>query len=434
MVLVRPLRAVRYGTDLREVLPSLISPPGEGPGVPEDGVGGIHPYSVVQLIRGRRGPLADPADPPFTHASRLLQRWKEMGVLGRDPRPGFYFYEQVWDAEEGPLTRKGVVALVRLQPLDGEAAVLPHERTLSSPRPDLLHHLEVCHTHLSLLMGLVDDGEGKFASLLERKDEVELLAQVKDGDGMVNRLGIAVSQGFLKEMEESLASLKVVVADGHHRYEAALQYRQKIRSGAGIRKHHDHPCDYVPMLLVPGSDPGLRILPTHRVFRGLPWEKIQDLPQRLEAWFRLSPLMNLAEAVEYLAPHQPGPRFVMCLPGQRWGVCLEASGGGEERRQAMPQALREVEVAVLRELVFRGLMDIGPEEFPSSRHLSYVTEAGEADFLVTGGTHQVAFLVRPARPEQVAEVALAGEVMPPKSTHFHPKPVKGLLFHSLLSF
>ncbi|MCK6530238.1 DUF1015 domain-containing protein [Myxococcota bacterium] len=434
MAVFRPLRALRYCSDLKGELPFLISPPGEGPHPPDEGLEGVHPLAALQLTRGRYGPEAREDEPPFTHAARLLHAWKQEGILGRDPRPGFYLYEQVWDPGTGPVTRRGLVGLLRLEDFAPGGSVHPHERTLAHAREDLVQHLSATQAHLSLVMGLVADARGEVAALLGRGAEASPLVEVRDGDGILNRLSVACSNAYVESVVRAMAEEHVVLADGHHRYEVALAYRDQVRARPEVRRHQELPSDYVMALIVPDGDPGLVILPTHRVFRRLPEEKVSALHRGLDESFERVPLTDVAEATRFLHPGEPGERFVLVLPDRLEGAVLREGSPAARAVKGLPAPLRDVEVAVLRDVVFRGIMGIGPEDFPPEQHVSYVNDARTAVALVQDAGQQIGFLVRAARPEQVTAVALAGEVMPPKSTNFFPKPVKGLLINSLRSF
>lgn len=432
MPTLRPFRALRYGHDLRPILDRLVSPAVVGATLGQSSP--VHPYNVRHLVRGDEGPRADQSEPPFTHAARLLARWKEDGDVVRDPRPAFYVYEQ----RAGDLVRRGVVCLVRIE-RDGVPGLLPHESSRAGSVEALRQQLATVRCQLSLVMAVVPDREGALAAYLAGHPGAEYV-EVTDGDGVMNRIWVDEDPVRHLALAAALRDEHAVIADGHHRVDAARQHRAALGGDEGTR---ERPSDYVMTLLVPAAEPGLRSRPTHRVCERLGDEARAVLDQ-LGGSFILTPLQRGDEA-SFLDGLE-GLRFVLVQRGRVVGLTVR-----EERPlvaaslHALPLALRSVEPAVLASLVLdpmraaEGQAGPGPDGdaggAPSGSTFSHNrTSVEEVAGSAFRGEVDAAFLLRGVPPSLVVAVAEAGLLMPPKSTNFQPKPIKGLLMNPLVSF
>lgn len=432
--MIRPLRALHYGSDFHQLLGDLISPARVGE--PEDRreVGDVHEFNIRHLVRGDFGPLASDDEPSFSHASRLLQRWKEKGVIVRDPRPALYVYEQAWDG----ISRRGLVSLVRLDDVEGET-VRPHEETLGGSTGALLAQLKATTTQLSMTMAMVQDQSGALAEFLSRFDSDYPGLETLDGKDMTNRVWRDENPARHIELTEAMRDEVAILADGHHRHQAAVQYRQWRRSTPPLPgRRREHPCDYLMMMLVPESSPGLLCQPTHRVCERLN-SKARRLVDGFGQLFEIREVDSDDELFDFLAK-TAGHRFGMIRPGQRYTMLLKE--GAQEHLVNLPKGVRKVDAAILDALVLGpmnealgsasdSMADAGASGSPWAHNRS---SGEEVTAQVLGGKADLAILMRAPSPSQVMNVAIQGELMPAKSTNFHPKPVKGLLMNSLHSF
>jgi len=430
--IVRPFRALRFGRDQLPHLDELISPAVRGE--PEDRtvVGDVHPLNIRHLVRGDDGPLARADEPPFTHAARLLQEWKEDGVMVRDPRPGIYIYEQAL----GETVRRGIVCLVRLN--DGK--LMPHEVSRGGSTKTLSAQLAATRCQLSLVMAVVPDREGLLNSYLASQPGQPCF-QVVDGKGVRNRVWLDEDPAHHLRLAEGLRDEPAIIADGHHRVEAALDHqRHRAESSPS---HRESPWDYVMTLIIPASDPGLVCLPRHRICQTLGSTGVQFLAGLGES-FEITELGSPESAEEFLSVAGP-PRFTLVQKGAVKGLVLR-QGADAPDLSSLPEPLRDVDAAVLGELVLDPLIaaqlgdawtangeDTGgaPSGSAFSHNKASADEIAQRAF---DGEIDVAFLLRPTPPGQVVAVAESGGLMPPKSTNFQPKPIKGLLHNSLVSF
>jgi uncharacterized protein (DUF1015 family) len=364
MAHLKPFRALRYDVETAGPLDRLVAPPHDviGEAVKERLLA-ASPYNAVRLVR--------PDD--VGEAARLLEAWRDQGVLVREGRPAVWLLEEEFSAPDGSRrTRRGIVARVRLEPYD-RGVILPHERTFSRSKSRRLPLLRATRTKFSPVLFLHGGDTPRPSGPPDIEAEL---------DGVRSRLWSIQDSA---EIERVLGLVRgpLLIADGHHRYETALRFHQEDRSEETA---------YVLGALVGRNDPGLVILPTHRVAAGAPAE--------LDGHLRRTDLGGSSEALERLAglSRDHGAFVVVRRNG---AALLEAHGPA-------------LDTAVVDALPLEGV--------------SYTASADVAERAVASGEAAAAFLVRPPTMEQVEEFARSGERMPPKSTYFFPKLASGLLF------
>jgi uncharacterized protein (DUF1015 family) len=361
MALVKPFRALRYSAETAGPLDDLVSPPYDVISPPvHERLLAASPYNAVRLIR--------PDDP--VEAARLLAQWQLEGILIREEEPAVWLLKEDFVGPDGVArTRRGLVARAALEPYE-RGVVLPHERSFPKPRRGRLRLLEATRTKLSPIL-LLHDGPAP-AEAPARGPDLEATL-----DGVTSRLW-RIDPRAVGSIEAPL-----MIADGHHRYEAALAFHEE--EGSEETTH-------VLAALVSTSDPGLTIFPTHRVTAGPPPD--------LDGSFRLTPAAGAADALAMLEK----------LPRDRAAFALLRADGAFVAESDAP-----------------GLDTAVVDRFPLER-VHFTPSADEAERAVITGEAGAAFLVRPPTVEQVEEAARAGERMPEKSTYFYPKLVGGLLF------
>jgi uncharacterized protein (DUF1015 family) len=372
MPLVKPFRALRYDVGVAGLLDTLVAPPYDviAPGDLERFVQG-NPYNVVRLIR--------PHEPAL--AAERFRSWQREGVLARDERPAVWRLEEEYVGPDGvPRVRHGLVARVRVDPA-GEGVVLPHERTFSAPVEARLRLLRAVGAKLSPIF-LLHAGEPPTPT----GGEPELVASL---DGVTSRLWRIDDEDAASAHMAAIRG-PLVIADGHHRYEAALRHHEEEGSAETA---------YVLAVLVSCRDDGLTIFPTHRVVSGAPPE--------LNGNFRLTPMRGGAsEALERLATAaRDRPAFVLLTAGE----ALLA-----ESPEPPAEPLERLDVSAVDRLPLEGV--------------SFTPSATEAEHAVATGRARAAFLVRAPTVEDVQQIARAGKTMPEKSTYFFPKLASGLVF------
>ena len=430
MATIRPFRALRYGPDTDPVLEQLISPPGAGRVYPRTGLAGLHPYSILRIVRGRFDPENTPDQAPYSGTQRLLRTWKQQGILIRDPEPAIYLFAQEFTFDGAVQTRRGLVALVHLEPL-GKRNIFPHERTVRGPKPDILDQLRALEANLSLTLGLVDDPGGELRTLLRDPTAPQMLADVVDGQNVRCRLASVTDPGYVEAVTRFLAGSPVVIADGHHRYESALTYQREIRRLTSPRGAH--PADYVMMLLVPTEDADRSVLPAHRVLRALPEGWRQRLDEQLGRYFKVTPFGDLEDLRGFMARGKL-PRYGLVLGDTQLGLTLRRSKRVEGVLADEPSVWRPLEISAVRAVLLRQVLNVVPDQYATKDTALFPTRTRDVAEAVRRDGYQLGILMRPTPANLVTSIAHSGQVMPPKSTHFFPKPAKGLVMRSLKGF
>jgi uncharacterized protein (DUF1015 family) len=393
VAVVRPFRAVRYDParvgDLRDVIAppyDVISP------TEQAALYDRSPYNVVRLILARETPRAEAA-------ARALGQWMAAGALRRDDAPALYLYRQTFRAPAGQVrTREGVLCRLQLETF-ASGVVRPHERTFPGPKADRLALLRATGAYLSPIFGLY---AGAGASLRDRFVAVSAtppLEEVVEPGDAVHRVWRITDAATIEHVRASLAPESILIADGHHRYETALAYRDE-----GGPNH-------VLAYLADMHDPGLLILPTHRLVRGPLAMDAAALEVRLGEEFEVVPLAAAA-------PRADG-EIDCILPDRR--LRLRARPAARARLEGLAPALRALDVALFQRAILEPILRL------DTRALAFTHDDAEAIAAVPREA-AAAFLVNPPSIDAVRAVCLAGEVMPEKSTYFYPKLADGLVF------
>jgi uncharacterized protein (DUF1015 family) len=413
---VSPLQAVHY--DLGKVtLAEVVAPPYD---VIDDAqraeLAARSPYNVVQLDLPRDPNGGD----PYEHAAELLREWTGEGVLVGDSDPTMWALEQDYSAPDGSrLTRRGFLARVRLAPY-GEG-VRPHERTQPGPKEDRLRLTRATRYNLSPVFALYP---GDAWRQLESALASDPWGEVTDVDGTTHRTWRIGDPAIHAAIATELARGELLIADGHHRYDTSLVYQQEVGPGG--------PADYVLMALVSLEDPGLTVFPTHRLIAGL-----ADDPARQE---KLGTGLRQLFEVEEVPTDRLDPAgiegvgvfgYVDSHFKRAYRLRLASNPALDQALAGRSEAYRTLDTAILEELVLKGILGMTTENIAAKRGIGYTPNIDEALAKLDAGEYQAAFLLRPTPVEQVREIAVAGETMPPKSTYFFPKMLTGIVFNPL---
>ncbi|SPF42300.1 conserved hypothetical protein [Candidatus Sulfopaludibacter sp. SbA4] len=374
----------------------------------------LSPYNLVRVILGERAPSDSASDNPYTRAASHLHSWIASGILAREREPGIFpcFQEFAVPDTGERLVRKGFIALGAVE--DYSAGVVHrHEQTLAGPKKDRLELLRHTHAHFGQLFMLYPDPEGCIDALLDRAAAGPPLAQVTDEYGAVHRLWkIAASAGIPDLMRDK----KLLIADGHHRYETALAFRGENPGLPGS--------DRVMMTFVNMHSPGLKILATHRLVSGisasgLPTEGFPgDFLRKAAFDFQVDEIDSL-------------DRLQRSWDESANRTVIGAAIGDRLFRMEERNARDELDVRILHDRILGGVLGIGEEAVRNERHLRYIRGLDAARDAARQGSAQIAFLLKPVSVERVAATSFAGGVMPQKSTDFYPKLLSGLTIYKL---
>ncbi len=393
------------------------------------------PYNLVRIILGKPQPGDNEQQSVYTRAAGYEEKWIADGALAADAEPSIYLYTQAFrvpgDSTGATLERHGFIALGQVEDYD-QQVVFRHEQTLSKPKADRLNLLRATQTHFGQIFMLYTDPAAEIENTLGlATTNVPPTAEVRDEYDVLHRMWKIWEPEVVHKVQRMMADKKLIIADGHHRYETALNYRNERRKLAG--GDLDGPYDRVMMTFVNMDAPGLVILPTHRVVFGLDNFSIFEMVAKLQANFEVEDVGVLTDVEAALARlRDAGKEGTALLAATAHGGFLlrarqEIQWNGAAGLSTKQRAL---DVVKLHKLVLEGALGLSEEDIRDQKHLKYVRDAGEAIEQVGQGAN-VAFLMNPVRMEQVRDVAFGGEVLPQKSTDFYPKLLSGLVAYSL---
>ncbi len=430
---IAPFQGLRYAVSGR-ALSARLAPPYDVIGAAErDRLAARDPLGIVHVILDREQPGDHDGSDRYSRASERLRDWTLSGVLRRDPRPALYGLEQSFVGPDGrEKTRRGVMAAVRLHDLR-EGVIRAHEGTIPSSVDERLTLLRNVRTDLSPVFGLHDDPRGEVAAALAGSFGRDPVAQASTDDGTGQRLWRIEEPSVIAAVQRVLADRQVLIADGHHRYAAAIAYRDELdRVKPGLPADGGH--RYTLMCLLAKSDPGLILYPSHRLLRSLGGLTPADLVRRLTPIFEVRDVeedvrrpTGRAWAFAKLSEHLgKSSAFLLVTAADKKVRLLTLRDGADLSGLPLPtnETLRALDAAVLHGVVLEGLLGV-----PAGARdaLAFVRDAGDAINRTLGGEYEAAFLLNPTPMWQVQAVADAGLAMPQKSTWFHPKLPSGLV-------
>ena len=435
MVDVQPLQGIRYDVQRVSNLAEIITPPYDVISEAEQArYYQRSPYNSIRLELGRDEAQDTILNNRYTRAATMLAEWRLEGILREDATPRYYCYQQVFTHEGQLYTRTSLLARVRLEPWDARV-VLPHEHTLAKPKSDRLKLMQSCATNFSPVMSLYEDPQGRMRKLLGAY-AANAEIQVTDEAQEEHRLQPVTDVEQIARIQDFFKERHLYIADGHHRYETALTYREEVRA---MRKHlrDDDAANFVLMALIDIDDPGLLVLPTHRLISHLEPDALDALSsQQLGRFFTVremamgdyppeAPLHMLAQAGD------AAPSFVLCTAEQSWLVSLNEQGKARMEQSGHSAAWNELDVAVAHTLVLEALLGLSAADLTAGTHVSFTRDARQALQAVQQKEAQVALLLNPTRVRQICDVARADDRMPQKSTYFYPKLITGLVMNPL---
>lgn len=390
-----------------------------------------HPCNVVRLILNRIESTDDEANNRYTRAGRFFKSWKDEGVLFQEADPAIYVYHQEFEILGQTFVRRGFMARVRLQRF-GEGMIFPHEQTLSKPKVDRLMLTAVCKANLSQVFGLYPDTACEVQQALDAAvaDKTPLVAV--DHLGVTHRMWPVTNVSVIAAVSGMMGPKPVFIADGHHRYETACDYRDQVYDSGFLSP--EHPANYGLMHFVAMDDPGLAVLPTHRLLRGVPELTAEELAQRLGDFFTTRQAGRGADAANEVwedietTDRQDAMAFYT-RKDSRWTILQLTLAGREKMDEVAADrdpTWRQLGVSILHRLVIESLVAPGADVQPKYVHL--VEEVVEG---LKSGEFPLAALVMPASVSHIRQVSMAGERMPAKSTYFYPKLLSGLVINPL---
>ena len=445
MAEIKPFKGITYNKEKISDLKDVTTPPYDV--ISKEDQKGFYSkseYNVIRLILGEEKESDDQENNKYTRAASFLKEWLSSGVLKKAENDSIYLYRQDYDLPDGTQnTRTGFVALTKIEDFSS-GKVFPHEKTLSGPRSDRLKLMESCHCNLSQIFSLYSDKELAInrlfiAKLSGRRPDME----VTDKENTTHRIFKIDDPETISRVANIMEGKSLFIADGHHRYETALNFRNIMRSRQEIQK--DSPYNYVMMYLSNMDDEGMTIFPTHRVLFNFQDKQIDSLKTKMSEYFNVIEFPfneeNEREVRKefYERLRSEGEKthaFGMYRAGDDSYTLLVVDDKTKIEavfNEDMAESLKDLDVTVLHSAVIGHILGISVKAQEDQENQKYIKGSDKAIQLVKDGEFQVAFLMNPTKIEQVQAVATSGNKMPQKSTYFYPKVLTGLVINQLNS-
>ena len=369
-----------------------------------------HPNNIVRIVYGKADSGDSSTNNVYTRASARLKEWREGGVLQQIAQPAFFVYYQRFTVPGTKETRvrKGFVGLGQLEEYSNRV-VFPHERTLTGPKKDRLELLRHTRTQFEQIFMLYEDPARRIDGIMDKVSVKKPDIQLKDEYGVEHTIWTVEDRENIESMQSAMADKKLIIADGHHRYETALAYRDEMRGETGS--------DRIPMTFFNMDSPGLTVLPTHRVLANVSGFDARVLFERAAEFFDTSA--------------GPGVTIEVFTDGRLSQLHLKPSVNLAALMPDLSEKQRTLDVVVLHRLLIEKCLGITEEAVKKESHITYVRERDAAIEAVREGKAQVAFLLNPTRLDQIRDIAYEGNVLPQKSTDFYPKVLSGLTMYAM---
>ena len=393
------------------------------------------PHNLVRILLGRREAGDDAENNVYSRAAAYFRDWRQKGILRQDSLPSLYVYSQCFrlPGSSTELERRGFIALGRIEDYCA-GVVYRHEQTLAKPKADRLDLLRATRAHFGQLFMLYEDS-GQIESLLAIPTDPAI--SVKDEYDVLHRVWPVSDPQVIHSVQTAMSDKKLIIADGHHRYETALTYRNERRAAdSSAMERGMAPYDFVMMTLVNMNSPALLILPTHRVVYGLASFSEETFRNATQPFFEveaIDPSVDAPRATAILRESGRAGTSILAVTTNRAFLLHHPNPNSTAHFAGLSIRQQALDVVQLHKCLLEKVLNLSQESIRNQQNLSYVRDASEALSQVRGPSARanVAFLMNPCRMSQVRDIAFAGEVMPQKSTDFYPKLLSGLTIYAL---
>ena len=444
MAQIVPFRGMYFDPDKVGDLSKVVTPPYDVIRPDErEAFAALHPHNMVHLILPEALPGDSPLENRYTRAAALFRQWQGQGVFRRDGRSAYYYWETRFEHDGRTYTRRGLAALVRLEPFS-RGIILPHEQTFSKIKEDRLELFKSCQAYFSPIYSLFPDPENQILAELAKGAPAEPLLSFTDVEGREQRVYPVTDPQTQAAVYKALKPRQLFIADGHHRYETAIAFQKWMKERYPLTSPRA-PFNYMLMYLANLYDPELVILMAHRLLRGPRLKHVDEgrVLTRLDWYFDITLLTPPAgqDAAAYARFIQdelaqtPEEDTVFIMVGfglKAWRLRLKEGVRQKVLAREMHPALANLDVAVLNYLVFDKGLGLDAKAMDDQETCKYSSKVEEVIKLLAAKEVNLAFILNPTKIEQVRQVAESGLIMPRKSTYFYPKVMTGLLLNPIL--
>ncbi len=429
---IQAFRAIRYNLGHVGRLSDVVAPPYDiiSPDMQNE-LYRKHPCNCVRLILNRKEPGDDEADNCYIRARDFLKNWQQEGVLFTEADPALYVYHQQFTFAGMEYNRRGFMGRLRLSRF-GRGKVFPHEETHPAAKQDRLMLMTTCKANMSPVFGLYPDEKCEAQTLLDDAIAGQTPLEATDQLGVVNRMWPVTDPNVIATVGAVMGPKPIFIADGHHRYETACNYRDHVAQMGLLGP--EHPANFVLMMCVAMEDPGLAVMPTHRLLAGVPEMTAEQLVTTLGDCFAAKIIGEgpdfATTAWEEIETENNQGTIALCTANDgRWVLARLTDAGAVKMAEVAPEhneAWRSLGVSILHRLIIETLL--GVKDLPKPNYVHLVDEVIEG---LKSGEYPLAALVMPAVVDDIHQISMTGERMPGKSTYFYPKLLSGLLINPL---
>ena len=426
MAVIKPFRGMRFDTDKAGELKTLCCPPYDiiNEKQRREFIA-QNEYNVIRLELPKEG------EDVYARAGEILKLWRDNGVLIHEDKPAIYIYEMEFNAYNKRKSVKGIIARVKVEPFS-KGVILPHEFTLSKAKTDRFNLMKATNCNFSQIYALYMDSEHTTLQTIDAQSKGDAAYQFTDDDRITHRIWVVTDKAVIDKLCADFTDRKLYIADGHHRYETAVNYRDYCREN-GISKEGD-PQDYQMIYLVDMEHPGLVVFPTHRMVRDLKDFDKQAVLAGCEEFFDIERYTSVGNMYSLLtAKYNEGKKAFAfyCGSGEWYLLTLKDIGVMSRVLPDLSPASQQLDVSVLHSLILEKTMGIDKENMANQINLTYTKFFEEAIMAVDKGEFQCSFILNPTRVTEIRDVAAAGEKMPQKSTYFYPKMITGMVMNDI---
>ncbi len=444
MATILPFKGLRYNPEKIEDISKVITPPYDIISEEErDDYYETHPNNIIRLILGKNTTDDDQSNNKYTRSAEFFDTWRREEILTQETEPALYIYAQEFTLSGKKYIRRGFISLVKLEDFKtGE--IYPHEHTLAKPKEDRMNLMKACNSNLSQVFAFFEDEGSNISNLLHKVSEGDSGASVTpdidftDTYGVRNLLWVIKDNKVIDELTLQMKNRALFIADGHHRYETALFYRDLMKgSGEKPDSNGIYPSDYVMMMCVSMEDPGLQILPTHRLAKNIKVLDPEKIKKSLNEVFDISNMgsdCNVETLMQKLSEDAHKHKLAMYI--------------GEEDKKFYILTLRDeklldpiltdeytewkfIDTGILHGVIFDRVLGIQAKNISKSESVKYIQGVENSVASVNKGEFQIAFFLNPTKIEQISNIALKRHKMPPKATYFYPKLMTGMVIRHI---
>lgn len=439
MVKIAPFKGITYNSKTQNLDKTLFAPPYDViSSAYQDELYGRSPYNVVRLILGKTSDADNDTDNRYTRAANDYTKWLKEGVLVQSEIPKLYYYVQIYkDAKGVEVTRKGFITRCYLEDFESKK-VLPHEETMGGPKKDRLALMMTTKTNFSQIFAIYSDPDMFVDKTLESACPAKPFVDIVDDDNVRHIFYEVTDESAIKKVQAAMAEKSILIADGHHRYETALQYRDLKRAENNGDQSEDKAYNSMMIYLANLDDEGLRVYPTHRVLKSAVNISLKDLMQKLKSYFSIKEIKfdDFKQCFPYMESENLNEIPVGLVSKQNPGILYILKPDQKKvteglKKQNVPEMLSKLDVTILHRLILETVMGLDTIELKNQNNIEFIRNEDELSEKYNLQQAEFIFLLSPPDVAMVKDVCMAGFRMPQKTTYFYPKLLSGIVFNSL---